>query len=811
MAWRHAIGYEPVLLLSGRPWKRAIEHFGKRAETPEELALHAVIESRSVSDVIPMDLPDKGPGWLRALGLAAAHTIGERFGRGVFVLLAEPMLLPLSASHFNQRDWSKQATFYNPFGYTNVGDCPLQRDRKSVDGLPTGVPYGSLFQNELQLPLEYIGAFVHAWHDLVPLQVISASLIRRCQCQNCEGMPVIQHLQAKDAGECREMCSSFDPCLGWELNAPEEKCVLYAHPIEARSVETDASTSGHYCGARPLHKIMQCLCTGCDLGEFVPDVVSLDYCSIECAKRPTCQAIDWDETTHQCRVHKTRISVAEGGTSELGHVCWHRLSRDWFGAMSTLLENEYRPWQGNETAEPGISLSLYATRVLSRLNARWQQFPQNVELVARSTSTDRLDWYQHIEHKPSARFIDARLPPQAYKAATWERLRGVLFQLVGARRLGVLDSFCTHFAAMMNRPGALQMSRVDYWGASHLAELFEQYENFRREMCAGRRKPKYLVARLEQCGWGHLSNEIAPLLLFAIISKRAVVFDWSRWRFNPSVFLGAHAADWDLSQVQHRCPGFSALERHHLGDFVWHHPDQFPQVHSEVAILSTDKELYTAHWQLMLYDPQYVWLRPLLGMHSFHIMGKLFRHFLNPSLALKAKLLPFAEQLRDRFVVSVQLRAQHFSLDFIKPNQQILVEILKCAAAIRPGQNDSAYFVMTDNMELLKLARSMLPGLVLSFSEEFGEPQHLETARTAQEAERTFLDWFMFGEYSHIGVIPYSTNFGYSAVARVCPSARGDQRPCEFTYTPITVADGEIDRCMQRVKHEARFCPFYGN
>ena len=740
MAWRHAINYEPVLLLSGRPWKRAIDNFDKRAETPEELALHAIIESRSVADIIPIEPPellDKGPGWLRALGLAAAHTIGERFGRDVFVLLADPMLLPLSPAHFNQRDWSKHATFYNPFGYSNVGSCPMQRDHKDVDGIPSGVSHGSLFQHELQLPLEYIGAFVHAWHDFVPLQVISASAQshRQCRCRNCDGMPVIQQFRAKDFNECREACSSFYPCLGWEWKAAEEKCLLYAHPIEVSS-ETDASTISHFCGTR------------------------------------------------------------------------HRLPRDWFSAMASLLANEYRPWQGNETAEPGIALSLYAMRVLSRLNARWRRFPDNAELVARSTWIDRLDVHQH---EPSSRFIDARLPLQAYKVATWQRLRRILFPLVGTRRLGVLDTFSSRFAVMMARPGALQMSRIDYWGASNVAELFDAYEEFRREMCAGRRKPKYLVARFEQCGWGHLSNEIAPLLLFAILSKRAVVFDWSRWRFNPSVFLGAEAAEWDLSQVQHRCPGFRGLERSHLGDFVWHHPDQFPELHSEIAVLSTDKELYTAHWQLMLYDPQYDWLRPLLGMHTFHIMGKLFRHFLNPSPALKAKLLPFAERLRDRFVVSVQLRAQHFSLDLIKPNQQILVEILKCAAAIRPGRNDSAFFVMTDNMELLKLARSMLPGLVISFPEEFGKPQHLETAQTADQAERTFLDWFMFGEFSHIGVIPYSTNFGYSAVARVCPSAQGDKRLCKSTYTPITVAEGDIDICMQRVKQEARFCPFYGN
>ncbi len=83
-SWRHSINYEPVLLLSGRPWKRAraIDNFDKRAEAPEELALHAIIESRSDADIIaiePPELLDKGPGWLpvRALGLVDVNKAGR--------------------------------------------------------------------------------------------------------------------------------------------------------------------------------------------------------------------------------------------------------------------------------------------------------------------------------------------------------------------------------------------------------------------------------------------------------------------------------------------------------------------------------------------------------------------------------------------------------------------------------------------------------------------------------------------------------------------------------------------------------------
>ena len=133
------------------------------------------------------------------------------------------------------------------------------------------------------------------------------------------------------------------------------------------------------------------------------------------------------------------------------------------------------------------------------------------------------------------------------------------------------------------------------------------------------------------------------------------------------------------------------------------------------------------------------------------------------------------------------------------------------AKSLRPEFNRTVYFVITDDVKYHSLAHSVLgeaDTLFLPADDSVPLPVHLEDAKNPTEAERTFMDWFIFGEYAHVGVIPLGTNFGYSALSRACAGKANDM--CERQSTPFTVAGGEQSSCLQRAKQESRFCPWHG-
>ena len=72
-----------------------------------------------------------------------------------YVLLADPMLLPLDAQHFvQQRNWHSRAHVYDAFGHNNIGVCANRRG-------------SSRFNERLELSSSYFGADIRAWHELV--------------------------------------------------------------------------------------------------------------------------------------------------------------------------------------------------------------------------------------------------------------------------------------------------------------------------------------------------------------------------------------------------------------------------------------------------------------------------------------------------------------------------------------------------------------------------------------------------------------------------------------------------------------------
>ena len=45
-------------------------------------------------------------------------------------------------------------------------------------------------------------------------------------------------------------------------------------------------------------------------------------------------------------------------------------------------------------------------------------------------------------------------------------------------------------------------------------------------------------------------NDYGPMIYYALMTRRAIVFDWSLWKFDPSPLFSEPVPSWSLEQVQ---------------------------------------------------------------------------------------------------------------------------------------------------------------------------------------------------------------------------------------------------------------------